>query len=607
MYIVGTSGHIDHGKTSLIRALTGIDCDRLPEEKEREMTIDIGFASMDYPRFGTVSIIDVPGHERFIRNMVAGAWGIDLALLVIALDDGWMLQTEDHFRVLELLGIERIIVVINKIDLGDEEMIDIAKEEVRERLGHTRYSGADITAVSARTGSGIEDLRETIVANLRKLSRAADSDKPYLFIDRVFSPRGVGVVITGTLKNGTLADNETVTLLPLKREVKIKKIESHYKELEEGTPSQRTALNLSNVTMDELRRGYIISRKNFFTETDDIIAGIRLMPDHRKIRNNTFVEVLAGTDSVKAKLIMFSEEASADDKILVRLRFEEKTNLYPAESFILTAPGGYRIIGGGTVVIPDYSPERHKKNVKKYSSGLNFETLENVILYNVAVNGWKKREEIFSFLPNSKKVIERILIELENKKILFSAGDYLFWPDFYSDSIASIKKVLRDVLGPNMKEISDKSGVDFEICSLLMKDVLKQETLIEKDGRYFTRDSVTEDTLPQSKKRILETARKSSGDGIELDKVKDDIQKKEIGDLIKLNFLVSLDGNIIYHKEVYEEMKKKILALFDSKDKITVPEAKDAVELSRKYIIPLLNRIEGEGLIKRLGDFRMKS
>lgn len=606
MYIVGTSGHIDHGKTSLIRALTGIDCDRLPEEKEREMTIDIGFASMDYPRFGTVSIIDVPGHERFIRNMVAGAWGIDLALLVIALDDGWMLQTEDHFRVLELLGIERIIVVINKIDLGDEEMLEIVREEVRERLEHTRYSEADIAAVSARTGSGIEALRETIVANLRKLSRAADSDKPYLFIDRVFSPRGVGAVITGTLKNGIFADNETVTVLPLKREVKIKKIESHYRELEEGIPSQRTALNLSNVTMDELKRGDIICKKNFFTETDDIIAGINLMPDHKKIRNNTFVEVLAGTDSVKAKLIMFSEDESSEDRLLVRLRFDEKTNFYPGESFILTAPGGYRIIGGGTVVIPDYAPGLHKKNVKKNYGKLKPDNAEKIISYNIAVNGWKKKNDIFSFLPDSKRSIERMLTELENNKTILPAGDFLFWPEYYFDSKSAIKKTLKDVLGPNMKEISDKSGVDFEICSLLMKDVSKEETLIEKDGRFFTRDSVTADTLPESKKRILDTARNNRGEGIELDRVKDDIQKKEIGDLIKLDFLVSLDGNIIYHKQIYEEMKKRILDLFESKDKITVPEAKDAVALSRKYIIPLLNRIESEGLMKRLGDFRIK-
>ncbi|NLV66915.1 MAG: selenocysteine-specific translation elongation factor, partial [Spirochaetes bacterium] len=211
MYIVGTSGHIDHGKTSLIRALTGTDCDRLPEEKQREMTIDIGFASIDYPKFGTVSIVDVPGHERFIRNMVAGAWGVDIALLVIALDDGWMLQTEDHFRVLQLLGIERIIVVINKSDLGDEEMISIVTDDVNEKLAGTRYEGSDIIPVSAKTGMGISELKELVLENLKKLAKAADTEKPYMYVDRVFSPRGVGTVVTGTLKNGIFRDNENVT------------------------------------------------------------------------------------------------------------------------------------------------------------------------------------------------------------------------------------------------------------------------------------------------------------------------------------------------------------------------------------------------------------
>jgi len=606
MYIVGTSGHIDHGKTSLIRALTGTDCDRLPEEKEREMTIDIGFASMDYPRFGTVSIIDVPGHERFIRNMVAGAWGVDLALLVIALDDGWMLQTEDHFRVLQLLGIERIIVVINKIDLGDEEMIEMVKDEVRERLELTKYNEADIVPVSSKTGYGIEELKEIIVANLRKLSKAPDSDKPYLFIDRVFSPRGVGAVITGTLKNGIFTDNDNVTVLPLKREAKIKKIESHYKELQEGVPSQRTALNLSNITKDELKRGDIICRNNFFTETDDIIAKIILMADHKKIKNNTYVEILAGTDSVNAKLIVFHEEESYEEAVLVRLKFDEKTNLYPGESFILTTPGGYRIIGGGTVVVPHYIPAEHKKTLKSITATLKPDNLDEIILFNIAVNGWMKKDQIYSFLPGSKKSVERILAGLEDGKKILSIGDIYFRPEYFNESIAAIKKTLKETLGPNMKEISDKSGVDFEICTLLMKDIQKEETLIEKDGRYFTRESVTADTLPDSKKRILEMVKRNGGDGIELDKVKDDIQKKEIGDLIKLNFLVSLDGNIIYHKLVYEEMKKSILELFNTMDKITISEAKDAVNLSRKYIIPLLNRIENEGLLKRLGDFRMK-
>ena len=262
MYIVGTSGHIDHGKTSLIRALTNIDCDRLPEEKSREMTVDIGFANIEYPKFGTVSIIDVPGHERFIRNMVVGAWGIDLALLVVAVDDGWMPQTEDHFRVLSLLGIERIVTVLNKIDMADEEMIDYVTAEVQDRLSGSRYADADIVRVSSKTGDGIAELRDVILNNLRRLTHAADAHKPYLFVDRVFASKGYGTIVTGTLKNGTFRDEDAVTLLPLARESRIKKIESHYHELAEGVPSQRTALNLTGVSSDELSRGDIVV-KNF--------------------------------------------------------------------------------------------------------------------------------------------------------------------------------------------------------------------------------------------------------------------------------------------------------------------------------------------------------
>lgn len=605
MYIVGTSGHIDHGKTSLIRALTGIDCDRLPEEKEREMTIDIGFASIEYPKFGTVSIIDVPGHERFIRNMVAGAWGVDLALLVIALDDGWMLQTEDHFRVLQLLNIERIIVVINKIDLGDAEMLEIVKDEVRERLSQTRYAEADIAAVSARAGTGVAELKELILANLRKLSKAPDSDKPYLYIDRVFSPKGMGTVITGTLKNGVFRENETVTLLPLNREVKIKKIESHYRELQEGVPSQRTALNLTGVSQDELERGDIVCRPNFFTQSNDVVAWFRPLDTKRKVRNNTYVEVLAGTDSIKGKLIVLGD-AEVENEFPVRIHFDERSNFYPGEPFVLTNPGGYRIIGGGRIVLPDYYPDRHRKNIKQHSSILKTFSPSEVLLFSIAVNGWLSRERLVSMLPSGRKAVERIITEFEASGDVIVKGEMVFWKGFYSSSIEKMKKVIRSKLGPNLKEISDSAAVLFDVCSLLIKDIVASETLVEKDGRYFTAESITPDNLPDSKKRILSEVLNAGGDGIELDKLKDDIMKKEVRDLIKLDFLVSLDGNIIYHRDVYNEMKVKVLSLFDTRDKITVPEAKDAVELSRKYILPLLNRIESDGLIKRLGDFRIK-
>ncbi|HPS56770.1 MAG TPA: selenocysteine-specific translation elongation factor [Spirochaetota bacterium] len=607
MYIVGTSGHIDHGKTSLIRALTGIDCDRLPEEKEREMTIDIGFASIDYPRFGTVSIVDVPGHERFIRNMVAGAWGVDIAMLVIALDDGWMLQTEDHFRVLQLLGIERIIVVINKSDLGDDEMISIVTDDVKEKLAGTRYEGSDIKPVSAKTGQGIAELRDLVLENLKKLAKAADTEKPYMYVDRVFSPRGVGTVVTGTLKNGIFRDNENVTVLPASKEVKIKKIESHYKELQEGVPSQRTALNLGGIAMEELRRGNIICRSNFFTATDDVIAIAKLLGGKKKVKNNTHIELLTGTDSITGKLILLNENDTLQGETLVRIRFDERNYFYPGQPFVLANPGGYRIIGGGRIVIPRFDPHSHRKGLKSLAAGMDIKTREDFIALNIAVNGWMLRENIHAFLPASKRAAEKILTDLEQSGSILSRNDYVIWNDWYTESKTSVRRAVNSLLGPNMKEISDRSGVAMEICAILMKEIQKDDVLLEKDGRFFTKDSVTEDTLTAAKKKVLDELKLQAGDGIELERVTDDIKKKDIRDLVKLGFLVSLDGNIIYHKQVYDEMINKILELFSTRDKITVPEAKDAVGLSRKYILPLLNRIENDGLIKRLGDFRVKA
>jgi len=608
MYIVGTSGHIDHGKTSLIRALSGVDCDRLPEEKEREMTIDIGFASIEYPRFGTVSIVDVPGHERFIRNMVAGAWGIDIALLVVAVDDGWMPQTEDHFRVLELLGIERIIIVLNKIDLADEEMIEMVQEEIKERLELTPYSGSEMVKVSSKTGAGIEELKEVIVANLRKLAKASDTDRPYLYIDRVFSPRGVGSVITGTLKNGAFVENETLKILPSRKDVKIKKIESHHREIHEGTPSQRTALNLSGINAEEVERGHILCRSVFFTESDDIIARLKIVHKNKKLRNNSFIEILAGTYSVKGKLILLndSEDEEESGYRIVRLRLEEKWFFYPGQNFVITNPGGYRILGGGKVLIGDFDASIHRKALRNEVKSAEDFSLENILAFNIAVSGIIKRSKIISSLPMSKKAIERVIDEILSGGSVTAMEEYLVSASYRERGFGEVRKAIENNVGLNLKEISDIAKTEFDICRIIVKTLLDEGEVFEKDGRYFSGSSVTEDNLSDSKRKLLNQLKGNGANGIELDKVTDDRIKKDIKDLIKLGFFVSLDGNIIYHLEVYENLKKRVMELFLTHDKITVPEAKDAADLSRKYILPLLNRIENEGLIKRLGDFRIK-
>jgi selenocysteine-specific elongation factor len=607
MYIVGTSGHIDHGKTALIEALTGIDCDRLPEEKEREMTIDLGFAQIEFPKLGTVSVIDVPGHERFIRNMVAGAWGIDLALLVVAVDDGWMPQTEDHFRVLELLGIERLVAVLNKIDVADEEMISFVEEEVKERLSSTRYRDSEIVKVSARAGTGIDELKAAIRRNLEKLSKAQDADKPYLFIDRAFASKGYGTVITGTLKNGIFHDDDSVTLLPNKKESRIKRIESHNRELDEGSPSQRTALNLSGISLDEVRRGHIIVKKNFFTESSEIVAGIRLLDEKKKLKNNTGIEILAGTADLKGKLILAESAVENERFKKVRIKFDSLWHFYPGEPFIITNPGGYRIIGGGIVVLPDYGAVTDKKSLKNNLDLLKDMSAAEIIEFIIKINSAVKREDISVKLPASQKAVAKILSGIIDGGSVIETEGYLIDKNYYDISIKKIADVIQGNVGFNLKEISDAAAVNADVAKIVMPAVFSGHRIIEKDGRYFAGGSITADTLPADKKKALDFVRTKGLDGVEIDRENNDSLKKSIKELVRLGFLVSLDGNIIYHGEIYADLRKKVMALFNTRDKISVPEAKDATGLSRKYIIPLLNRIEGDGLIKRIGDFRMKT
>ena len=608
MYVVGTSGHIDHGKTSLILALTGVDCDRLPEEKERQMTIDIGFAAMAMPGFGTVSFIDVPGHERFIRNMVAGAWGIDLGLLVVAVDDGWMPQTEDHFRVLQLLGIERIIAVLNKIDIAEPGMVDLVEQQVREKIAGTPYADADIARVSSKTGAGIDGLRETIAANLKKLSRARDANKPYLYVDRVFASKGHGTVVTGTLRNGLLHDDDPVRIQPGGIEARVKRIESHHSELAEGSPSQRTALNLSGVPAEALRRGLILYRQGFFTESNEIVARIQLLDPAREVKNNAGIEVLIGTAAVGGKLLLFPGDRARAQLFPARIKFNEPWYCYSGEPFVLTSPGGYRIIGGGMVLLPGYDHRTQKARVLGALDLFASYTFEERVAFCIASRSAVKKGDLDSLFPERAEDIERTVAALSAKGTVKTIGDHLMMAKRLDDAEQAVPEMIKKNVGPNLKEVSDATGTDQEICRLIIAAMLKSGRVTEKEGKFFPGGAApAEATLSKGKTKLLETIRAKGGDGMELERLTNELEKRDAREMVKLGLLVSLDGNIMYHKDIYEDLKNKIMKLFDTRGKLTVPEAKDAAGLSRKYILPLLNRIERDGLIKRLGDFRIKA
>ena len=604
MYVVGTAGHIDHGKTSLILALTGTDCDRLPEEKERRMTIDLGFAGMEVPGFGTVGFIDVPGHERYIRNMVAGAWGMDLGLLVVAADDGWMPQTEDHFQVLALLGVERIIVVLTKIDIADPAA-DRAEEDAERRLSGTAYAGALRIRVSAKTGEGIGALKTAIAENLKRLLGARDARKPYLCVDRVFAARGHGTVVTGTLRNGTLRENDPVRILPGGREARIKKIESHHSAQAEGGPSRRTALNLTGVSVEELRRGSIVCREQFFTEAREIVAGVRILDRSREMKNNQGTEILIGTAALPAKIIFITDDKKVPSLLPVRIKFDADWYCYPGQRFIITGPGGHRILGGGTVLYPGYD-RKLKERIRGGLSVFHEWSDAERVLYIISIRRWMRIADLQGMLPDNRERVEDILRSLREGGRIALLDGYAATVKDRDEAVRAVRETIRHNRGLNLKELSDRAQVDFGLCRLLMDAVRAPGSIDEKNGRYYWENSDAADSLTKKMKDILERARLNGSRGIELDRITDESEKRDSRELIGMGKLVVLEGNILYHRDIYDELKMKIMTHIENRQKLSIADAKEATGLSRKYLIPLLNRMERDKLLKRLGDFRIK-
>lgn len=605
MYVVGTAGHIDHGKTLLISALTGIDCDRLPEEKEREMTIDLGFAHMELPGFGTVGFIDVPGHERFIRNMVAGAWGMDLGLLVVAADDGWMQQSEDHLRVLRLLSVPRIIAVINKIDIADAGNVAAIAAVLREKLNSAGFGDADIMKVSAKRGDGIGELKKAIERNCALLPRPEDQDRPYIYVDRVFAVKGHGTVVTGTQKNGIFSDNDAVTVLPSGKEVRIKKMESH-KHAAPRETSIRAALNLAGIASEDASRGSIVVKKNFLTRTDDFIASVILNRSEGDEKKDPGIEVLVGTADIPGRMAGLIHDGGARGNSIARIRLERHGYLFPGQRFVLTKTGGYRIFGGGTVLIPSYEKETMRVAVRERAASLAGLSMTDIIRFNIAVRGKLRMDEARGKLPLKETRTDDIISALTSEGFITKIGDFavlseraLLWRKALSGAIEAAQ-------GRHLKELADTAGIDPELCAVMARELTEKGTVEERDGRFFLKGAGAEESLSREDKAVLAKAEKAGPDGLSLDTapVK---EKNSLKDLIGRGFLVSLDGKLLWHKKLYEDMKRRIMDLFTSREKISIGDARDATGLSRKYLIPLLNRIERDGALKRVGDFRIKA
>ena len=360
-FVVGTAGHVDHGKSTLVKALTGIDPDRLAEEKARAMTIDLGFAWLTLPGGQRVSVVDVPGHERFIKNMLAGVGGIDAALLVIAADEGPMPQTAEHLAILDLLGVGRGLVVLTKLDAVDADWLDLVREEVRERIAGTSLAAAPIIAVSALTGEGLPDLLRHLQKVLADAPGRADAGAPRLPVDRVFSVAGFGTVVTGTLSGGSIAIGDELRLFPHERSVRVRVLQSHQEKVSRALPGSRTAVNLSGITVEEIARGDVLAPARIMTPSQRLDARIRLLRDSPiALKHNDEVDFFTGAAEFPARVTLLDRESiAAGDEAWVQIRFRAPIAVMKHDRFIIRRPSPSETIGGGEVIDPN--PIRHRR------------------------------------------------------------------------------------------------------------------------------------------------------------------------------------------------------------------------------------------------------
>lgn len=625
--IIGTAGHIDHGKTTLIKALTGRNTDRWEEEQRRGITIDLGFTYFDLKSGDRVGIIDVPGHEKFINNMVAGVVGMDLVMLVIAADEGIMPQTREHMDILGLLGIEKSIIVLNKCDLVEEEWIELVEEEVKEELEGTFLENAPVMKVSAATGQGIPELIDMI----EKLTADEVEQKdintiPRLPIDRAFSMSGFGTVITGTLLAGSITKEDTLEMYPIGKECKIRSIQVHGQPVERCYAGQRVAINLSNIKKSEIKRGCVLAPPNNMKNTMMLDVKMNILPSSMRIlTNHARLHLFTGTSEVLCRAILLDkEEIGPGESGYVQLRLEEEIALRRGDKFIVRFYSPMETIGGGVVLEPNPTKKKrfHQETIEELErkeSGSS-EDIIDMHIHN-SKDSMMTVAELAKITALSLDEVTEDVKSLEDQgmiKVFHMKKDSYTW---HSSNDKAFQTQLVEKLSDYHEKHPYRYGMQkAEIHNTFLKKVkptvfdlyidnLVEEGVIKRHNEFLSLPSheIKKDALyEKTEKKLLEVFEKAQLDfpklsevdmgGIESDVIDDILLLlMEEGKIVKL-------GEELYTLTPYIENSKQIIqGLLSQKDLITMGEIRDALETSRKNAKLIVEYMDSIKVTKRNG------
>ncbi len=629
--IVGTAGHVDHGKTLLIKALTGTDTDRLKEEKNRGITIELGFTNMPNDKELNIGIIDVPGHEKFVKNMLAGIGSIDIALLVVSGEEGVMPQTKEHFQIIKMLNIKTGIIVLTKADLVDEEWLEIVKDDVETLVKDSFLEGAKIIEVSSYTGQNIEYLKEEICVEANKITkRREESNLLRIPVDRVFSVSGFGTVITGTLIEGSCKAGDEIEIYPEGKIGKIRNIQVHGKDAEKAFAGQRTAINLSNIKKEEIDRGCVIAAKGSLKTTRMIDVKISMFENTKRVlANGARLHLYYGSAEVLCKAVLLDKEVLGEgEEGFVQLRLEEEIAVKMGDRFIVSFYSPVETIGGGVVL--DANPKKHKRFEENIILSLAIKETgdEKALLSQIVLeesNNFISFEDVLSKIGKTKDEIEDTLRELKDQGIfqelmpgIIIHKDYVKKVSKDSNSILNEyheknpisqgmqKEEYRRRLGKIIR-IGNEKGID-PIISVLKRDEVIKEGNAEI-SRFDFVVSYTEDQ-EKIKKQLLERYQTA---GVAFPETEDVIQSYDdrtlarqiLEDLAKKGELIKLSSQQFIWAEAWNDCLRALRNHLSTKPTITLGEFRDEIGASRKYAVAILESFDDKKITMMQGDARI--
>jgi selenocysteine-specific elongation factor len=565
VHVVATAGHVDHGKSTLVRHLTGIDPDRLAEEKERGLTIDLGFASADLPSGRRMAMIDVPGHVRFIKNMLAGVGAIDASLFVVAATEGWKPQSEEHLRILDVLGVGHGLVVLTKVGLVDHDLRELARLEVEEAVAGTFLEDAPIVEVDAPSGVGLDDLRTAIDDVLADTPTAPDRGRPRLWIDRSFAPAGAGTVVTGTLAGGTISVDDELVVEPLGRTVRVRGIQRHHEQVAELRPGNRTALNLVGVGHDDVQRGDVLVRAGQWHRASTVDASLTVLADlgHPVSRRGAYLAYLGSGEHPVRLRVLGPKPIEPGEIGPIRLHLPRPVPLLPGDRFVLRDAGRGETVGGGEIL--DVDP------VLRAARAAPSRSVDRV----VAERGW---------------ILADDLERLTGERRAVTLGRWVVDPGRLAADRERVAAVL-DAAGPLGLDLATLDDRDRAVAETLDGTTVEAGRVQRLgaadplDDHPWVRDLEASPFAPPPPPA--------------------DVGRGEVRELVRRGTVVEVDG-VAFATSSVERAAEVLRSFFtDRPEGATVAEIRDALGTTRKYVLPLLAHLDATGRTRRRGDVRI--